>query len=150
MADSPGYLLDTNIILRISDRQSPEFSRLHNVLHLLNRSASLYYLSQNLIEFWNVCTRPKERNGYGLSIPEADTEARGIEKAFKFLPDTPAIHSEWRHLVLAHSVSGVQVHDARLVAAMKVYGISNLLTFNVRDFRRYAEITVIHPTQVAL
>jgi len=24
---------------------------------------------QNIAEFWNVCTRPVERNGYGLSSP---------------------------------------------------------------------------------
>ena len=41
---------------------------------------------------------------------------------------------------------GVQVHDARLVAAMLVHGIPNLLTLNVTDFARYADvITAVHP-----
>jgi predicted nucleic acid-binding protein len=150
MAAWPTYLLDTNILLRIADRQTSEFQRLRSVLNLLNHSARLCYLSQNLIEFWNVCTRPAERNGFGLTIAEADAEARAIEQVFRLLPDTPAIHQEWRSLVITKKVAGAKIHDARLVAAMKVYGISHLLTFNVRDFQRYEEISVVDPNLVAL
>ena len=56
--------------------------------------------------------------------------------------------AEWRNLVVAHSVTGVKVHDARLVAAMRVYGISHLLTFDAEDFRRYANITVSRPEDI--
>ena len=41
------------------------------------------------------------------------------------------------------------VHDARLVAAMIVHGIPNLLTFNLPDFKRFTEITVISPEEVS-
>ena len=44
-----------------------------------------------------------------------------------------------------HSVKGVQSHDARIVAAMNIYSITHLLTFNVDDFKRYKEIEVIRP-----
>jgi predicted nucleic acid-binding protein len=64
------------------------------------------------------------------------------------LPDVPAIYPEWRRLVVTHSVSGVQVHDAHIVAAMNVYGIRSLLTFNGPDFIRYPEIHVIHPNDL--
>lgn len=51
---------------------------------------------------------------------------------------------------IAHNVSGVQVHDARLVAAMRVHGVSRILTFNDKDFTRYADIEVVHPRTVPL
>jgi predicted nucleic acid-binding protein len=54
------------------------------------------------------------------------------------LADAPSIYPEWKRLVLAFGVSGVQVHDARLVAAMKVNGITHILTFNTGDFVRYS------------
>ena len=44
--------------------------------------------------------------------------------------------------------AGVQVHDARLVAAMLVYGILRLLTLNDRDFGRYTAISAVHPRDV--
>jgi predicted nucleic acid-binding protein len=45
---------------------------------------------------------------------------------------------------VTHEASGKASHDARLVAAMKVHGITHVLTFNVDDFKRY-EISVLHP-----
>lgn len=50
-----------------------------------------------------------------------------------------------RRLVIAHSVSGVQVHDARLAAAMKIHAVTHLLTLNPADFTRYPHITLVHP-----
>ena len=61
------------------------------------------------------------------------------------LPDHPAIYAEWRKLVVIHSVSGKQVHDTRIAAAMNVFGISQLLTFNVGDFKRFQNISIIDP-----
>ena len=37
------------------------------------------------------------------------------------------------------------MHDARLVASMKVYGVPHLVTVNVDDFRRCHDISVIAP-----
>ena len=50
--------------------------------------------------------------------------------------------------VVTHGVAGVQVHDARLAAAMRVHGVKRILTFNDRDFARYADIEAIHPRSV--
>ena len=82
-------------------------------------------------------------------MAETDRRARVIERLFVLLPDRPEIHAEWRSLVLAYAVSGVQVHDARLVAAMRVHGLERLLTFNVGDFNRYPGITAVHPQDAA-
>ena len=73
---------------------------------------------------------------------------RLIERFYPSLPDTPAVHAEWRRLLVAHSVVGVQVHDTRLVAAMNIYGVTHLLTFNGADFARFAGITSHHPQNV--
>jgi hypothetical protein len=53
-----------------------------------------------------------------LSIAETDSRAILIEATFTLLPDREQVHIEWRRLVVVHSVMGVQVHDARIVAAM--------------------------------
>ena len=151
MVVSSSYLIDTNILLRILKPNNPEFYLLRSLLNFFYRNGTqLFYASQNLIEFWNVLTRPINQNGYGLTAAEADKEAKRIEKTFLFLKDTEAIHDEWRKLVVTYSVSGAKVHDAHLVAVMKVYGVSHVLTLNVRDFTRYKEITAVHPTQITV
>ena len=66
------------------------------------------------------------------------------------MPDVPAVFLEWRRLVVTFGVSGVQVHDARLVAAMKVNGVTHILTFNTSDFKRYGSegIVAVDPAAV--
>jgi predicted nucleic acid-binding protein len=54
---------------------------------------------------------------------------------------------EWRRIIVKHNVAGVQVHDARLAAAMIVHDIHHVLTLNVTDFSRYG-IKAMHPTEV--
>ena len=111
----------------------------------LARRAELLYTSQNLVEFWNVCTRPADRNGFGFSVAETEERAALIEAKFFLAADSEATHQEWRRIVVAANVSGIHVHDARLVAAMHVHGIGNLLTLNGKDFRRFSGIAVLSP-----
>jgi predicted nucleic acid-binding protein len=56
---------------------------------------------------------------------------------FPILPDVPSIYPEWRRLTNTFKVMGIQVHDAHIVAIMQVYGITNILTLNTVDFKRY-------------
>jgi predicted nucleic acid-binding protein len=76
-------------------------------------------------------------------------EVRHLLDQFQLLDEAPAAFSNWLHLVASHAVTGKQVHDARLVAVMQAHGVTHLLTFNVADFRRYSDITVVHPDDVA-
>lgn len=104
---------------------------------------------QNLIEFWNASTRPRDRNGLGLTPAEASYEVDRIRSFFRFAEDTPAIFDEWLRLVREAGVSGVKVHDARLVAVMRAHGLTHLLTLNPQDFARYTGISVVEPRQLA-
>jgi predicted nucleic acid-binding protein len=143
------YLVDTNILLRLVQPDSPDYGTIRQCTdRLWERGADLFYTSQNLAEFWNVCTRPADRNGFGFSVAETDERATLIEAKFSFAADSEATHQEWRKIVVATGVSGIQVHDARMVAAMRVHGIANLLTLNVKDFRRFSGITVLSPDDV--
>ena len=90
-----------------------------------------------------------ERNGLGLSPSEAALEVARLVELFTLLPDNPSIFPEWLRLVVAHNVSGVQVHDARLVAVMNIHGVKSILTFNGRDFARYPTIRCLHPSDLS-
>ena len=71
-----------------------------------------------------------------------------LEAVLLLLPDVPAIFPEWRRLVTAHGVEGVDVFDARLVAIMHVFGIRDLLTFNGADFTSYPALNVTDPSTI--
>jgi len=122
-------LVDTNILLRMTRRSEPQDKIVHAALaQLAGQDTIFHYVLQNIAELWNVMTRPLDRNGLGLSVADAAREVNAIEAGMVFLADNEAVYREWRRLVVQHSVTGVQVHDARLAAAMYVYRINHILT----------------------
>lgn len=93
-------------------------------------------------------TRPVTRNGFGLTAVEAEKEVQAIEAGMTLLPDSEAVYREWRRIIVLYNVSGVQVHDARLAAAMRVHSLTHVLTLNVSDFQRFSGISPIHPESI--
>jgi predicted nucleic acid-binding protein len=142
-------LVDTNILLRRTQPGHPHHeAAVSSVERLLTSGEPVHFSPQNIAEFWSVATRPAERNGLGFTAMIVQDEVEKIEEALEMLPDTPAIYREWKRLLVQHGVRGVQVYDARLVAAMNVHGVTRLLTFNAADFVRYS-IEVLQPTAVS-
>ena len=141
-------LVDTNILLRSAQPNHPLCSQATRaVSKLIWQKEAVFFCPQNIAEFWNVATRPAELNGLGLSLEEALHEVRSIESLLPLLPDVPAIYATWKQIVKDHSVQGVKVYDARLVATMTVYAVDTVLTFNAADFKRYS-VTALHPSMV--
>src|ERR1700680_4661944 len=149
MAETP-HLVDSNVLLRWVKPDHKDYPAIVSAIDaILRQDGVLCYTSQNVAEFWNACTRPVDRNGYGLSPKETDRRARFFEEKLRLLPDSLAVHQEWRRLLVVSNVSGVHVHDARLVAAMRVHGIGRILTFNDKDFARYTDIEAVNPRTIS-
>ena len=145
------YLVDTNVLLRFSRLQNPRYQISREAVHKLEADGhQLQTTLQNFAEFWNVSTRPTERNGFGRMPEETDELLQDLEKAFSLLPDSDDVYREWRRLVVKYNVAGVQVHDARLAAAMIAHNVTHILTFNVTDFERYKSegIMAVNPAAV--
>lgn len=140
-------LLDTNILLRMADTLSPmSATAVGAVGTLVARGDVLFLAPQVLYEFWAAATRPNAVNGLGMSCAQAAAEMARVRALFTFSPDNEDVFLTWEQLVITHHVTGKSAHDARLVAAMMVHGISHILTFNTGDFTRYPGITVLDPT----
>lgn len=144
------FLLDTGILVRLLNREADLHSMIRQAVRKLKaRGDDCACTLQNLCEFWNVCTRPvTARGGLGLTFDEAHRRLRTLERIAIVLPDLPAMLDRWKALVVAHQVSGVQVHDTRLVAAMDVHGVENLLTLNPSDFHRFTHLKAVTPEDV--
>ena len=139
-------LVDTNILLRISRRSDPQHMLVDAALaRLAGQGTTLFYAHQNIAEMWNAMTQPIVRNGLGLTVMDADLVVQAIEAGMSLLPDNEAVYREWRRIVVQYGVSGVQVHDARLAAAMYVHRVNHILTLNVADFSRFNGLTALHP-----
>ena len=144
-------LVDTNVFLRSVQPHHPlNHQALSALLFLGKGSDPLVIVPQIIVEFWTAATRPIQNNGLGLTTLQAKGEIDRILGAFQLIPETAAIFDAWQDLVVSYAVSGLITHDARLVAAMKSFGIENILTFNEKDFRRFTEIKILTPPSIGL
>ena len=143
------YLLDTNVVLRLIDRNDPDHTLCQQAVErLIQQQHEPCLAPQVLVEFWVVATRPMENNGFGWSPVETNRHLDDLCRLFRLLPEPRALFDRWRQMVVARKVHGKRAHDARLAAFMVLHGIANVLTLNPRDFNGFG-VTVVEPAQLA-
>ena len=142
--------VDANVLLRFFQKTHPLHQTTRVAVRQLRESSEqVCILPQSVIEFWSVASRPvSARGGFGLPLNEVHRQVRLMERLFVLLTDKHEVYLEWRHLVVQHGASGVQVHDARIAACLRVHGIVRLLTFNTKDFTRYSEFVAVDPQEM--
>jgi predicted nucleic acid-binding protein len=145
----PKYLLDTNILLRLShpaDAQNPIVTTA--VATLLNQGDECYLAAQVLVELWAVATRPTDVNGLGWSPAQIRSAIEQLLEQFPLAEDHPQVFPTWLDLVTKHQIQGKRTHDIRIVAVMLSADIRHILTLNPKDFSGISEITIVHPQTI--
>ena len=131
-------LVDTGILLRAFDATFLDYRTIREALRKsLEDGERVVVTVQNMAEFWNVATRPLDKNGHGLSAERVKQRVAIIERLCEVVSEDSHSYAQWKRIVDELGVSGVSVHDARLVAVMLRLGLQKLLTLNPGDFRRY-------------
>src|SRR5437879_12577238 len=123
--------VDTNVLVGAIQTFDPAIRAAAGqaVKSLYRQGEELLCFPQNLVEFWSASTRPANANGLGFSPEQAARYVDRFQALLRFLPETAEIFPTWRKLVLQHRVSGIHVHDARIVANMMVHQVTKIITF---------------------
>jgi len=141
------WLLDTNVLLRLADAQSPEHSVAEAAIeNLIAGEESVFITTQVLVEFWAVATRPESANGLGWSTTQTVEAIRALRDQFPLLHEAPEVLDRWFELVDRFQVAGKHTHDARLAALLLAHGVRRLLTFNTTDFPPAWGVDATHPS----
>ncbi|NJL38821.1 MAG: type II toxin-antitoxin system VapC family toxin [Leptolyngbyaceae cyanobacterium SM1_4_3] len=141
-----GYLLDTNVVMRFCNPSDMQHELATDAIsRLLMQSDECLLVTQVIIEFWVVATRPTQVNGLGWTVEQTRSTIDQPLDRFLFLEESPQIFPNWLNLVTTDRVMGKRTHDARIIAAMLANGITHLLTFNPSDFASISSITIVHP-----
>ena len=131
-------MLDTNVLLAATDQGRAGH---RDALTVLNDWAAghtdLCTSGQILREYLTVATRPAEKNGLGLNLPDALGNVRAIRERTTLLTEDSKVTDRLLGLLADVDCRGKQVHDANLVATMLVHGISTIVTVNMEDFTRF-------------
>jgi predicted nucleic acid-binding protein len=142
-------VVDTSVLARTLQPHHALYPVADRALEILLRAGQeLVVFPQNLVELWVVATRPPAANGLGMNPAQASTDLSRLRELFVLLPESPAIYSAWETLVVSHEIVGKSAHDARIVAAMQVHGMRDILTFDRTGFSRYRSIHVLDPYEV--
>jgi predicted nucleic acid-binding protein len=139
MDDTSPVFVDTNILVYAKLAKSPWHSSAVTALRTLtSQGVELWISRQVLREYLVAMSRP---NTLSEDIPTSSLadDVSAFAGQFRVAEDGPEVTEQLLAHVVAANVRGKQIHDANIVATMRVYGIRRLLTHNVRDFTRFAE-----------
>ena len=131
-------MLDTNVLLAATDEGRAEH---RDALRVVNDWAAghtdLCTSGQILREYLAVATRPAEKNGLGLDLPDALGNVRAIRGRTTLLAENSKVADRLLGLLADVDCRGRQVHDANVVATMLVHGIGTVVTMNLAGFARF-------------
>jgi predicted nucleic acid-binding protein len=133
-------LLDTNILVRLADRNDPEYQMTHAAIKGAFRNKRQPVVSQQCLQE----LRPAKKNGLGMQTTAADRYIHRFMRLFLLVDDPPGLFAQWRDLVNRFNVQGLQSYDARLAACGIRLKCSGIMTYNAADFARFP-IAVVDP-----
>ncbi len=81
----------------------------------------------------------------GWSVGRTETEIKSLIRSFPIALESSEAITNWFELTVTHQVRGKRAHDIKLLGLMLATGISNLVTFNPKDFPDVDGITIINP-----
>ena len=142
--------VDTNVFVPARFEAAPAHAVARAALDRAVRAGEALRISRQVMrEYLGTATRPQ---AWSPPVPMAVALAdlSWMEAAFEVLEDGAQVMETLAALCREIPVGGKQVHDANIVATMLAHGERRLLTFNIRDFRRFAaHIEIVDPADAA-
>jgi predicted nucleic acid-binding protein len=144
MSIEPG-IIDTNVLIYALDADAPQHTASRTMLEAArDGSTTLYVTSQILCEFYSIVT-----NARRVSKPRTSADAvsaiSGLLAFLQVLPIPAQTVEGWLSLLRRRPVTGGDVFDLQIVAAMRANDVQRIYTFNTDDFEVFSEISVVTP-----
>lgn len=137
-------LLDTNILIASKQAGRPEYDAVTmRLAALIENNEELIICPQSIYEFYVVSTRPKIKNGFGMTCTKALEEIQDLHKTYTFMNDPVNLFDNWHQLIQQYNTVAKPAHDCRLVAFMQAHKIDRMYTLNHADFKRYNDIITL-------
>jgi predicted nucleic acid-binding protein len=140
--DDKSLFVDTNVLVYANVIETPFHEQALMAINAAHQSDRTIWISRQIIrEYLVTMTRPQTFENLPKTIALEQIEQ--FTTRFEVADDIPAVTEKLLVLLANYPLGGKQVHDANIVATMQAYGIPTLLTHNVKDFERFAEVIQI-------
>ena len=135
--------IDTNVLVNAMAEEAPARSIARSRLERANENFEPLRISRQILrEYLAVVTRPQSGRD-AVSRLAALNDVSRFASEFEILEDGPTVTATLIALCREIPTGGRQIHDANIVATMLAHGEHRLMTFNVRDFRRFGDLIEI-------
>lgn len=139
-------LVDSNILIIAHDRSHPRHVQARSlIIDMLSGQLPVALAHQNLLEWYSVITSANR-----VQAPLTPARARSVladlqqSKIHLLFPQATTL-TILATLLKEHPVKDGDIYDLYLAATALSYGISTILTENVKDFRRILGVIAINP-----
>ncbi len=134
-------MVDTNVLARYADPDSGQHADAVGALRAIQAAGHLPVLNAQVKrEFLDIAERPTGagpgRNGLGLTAAQARELMASFRSLFGYLGEQSAADERFDQLHAVHG-GGKTVHDLNIVASMLSHGVTSIVTFNDKHFRRF-------------
>jgi predicted nucleic acid-binding protein len=138
--------VDTNVLLRSLIDEFPESAACRALVVAQRKAENEMWISRQVVrELLVQLTHPRTLKT-PLTGEQVQSQLEAVFRLFRVADETSITTDTLLMLLREYSVSGKQIHDANIVAAMLANGIDTLLTLNTADFKRYEDrITLLVP-----
>jgi predicted nucleic acid-binding protein len=137
--------VDANVLIYSVNEDAPQHSSARALLASATYgSTTLSVNSQILCEFYSVVTN-RRRVLSPRSSQEAIQALSEFARVFRVLPTSPQSFDILADLLRRRPVTGSDIFDLQIVAAMIANGIHRIYNFNAADFQPFSELEVIVP-----
>lgn len=133
-------LVDTNILIYAINADSPKNK---SAQQFLNNFKELEVAHQNIFEALRVLTHPKFTKPMKVRI--AQQAILAILKVLTIIIPDHKTHYIAFELINKHNLVGNRIFDAYLTATALSNDIDVIATDNIKDFKKFEEITVFNP-----
>lgn len=138
-------LIDANVLIYAMDADAPQHTASRALLESARNTATAVYVTvQILCEFYSIVTNPR-RVLKPRSPADALSALSSLLSFVHVLPVPANTADVLLDLLRRRPVTGGEVFDLQLVAAMKANGILRIYTYNREDFAVFSELEVLTP-----
>ncbi|HEX5414091.1 MAG TPA: PIN domain-containing protein [Chloroflexota bacterium] len=140
--------IDTNVLVYATVESAPFHAVARFTLDGLHQTSSQLWVSRQVLrEYLAVLSRPQAFTN-PLTPAQLVGAVRRFIQQFQVADDGPHVTEELLKLINQYAVGGRQIHDANIVATMRAYRVSTLLTHNEDDFSRFLDLIEILPLRI--
>lgn len=135
-------LVDTNVLVYRFDPQDRRKQKIATELLDSGLDGSICIAHQALVEFYAVVTRSKRGTAPLLSVADATRETEDLLLLFEILYPTEEVV---RAALLATAAYQLSWFDAQMWAYAATNGLTELISEDFQDGRRYGTVQVVNP-----